>query len=107
MDIEGKIASFIAISEQMLELAKAGAWEEVTSLESDRRPKLEKFFNSLDQSERNKNSEQLRQAIERILSLDEEIIALGQECKTEAAKYFQQSQSARKATAAYQDNTPL
>ncbi len=107
MKLEEKIASFIAVSEQMLELAKAEKWDDVTSLESDRRPELEFFFNSLDQVQRNNNSEQLRQAIERILSLDEEIIALGQEFKAEAIKLFQQSQASRKASAAYQENTTL
>lgn len=107
MDIQEKIAAFITTSEQMLELAKAGDWEEVTRLESDRRPALELFFNSLDESARKKYTELLQKSMERILSIDNEIMSLGQSFKVEALKSLQQNQVARKATAAYQENKTL
>ncbi len=107
MDIEGKIASFVATSEQMLELAKVGEWEQIIQLESERRPQLEAFFISLSPEVRNQKSDQLRCAIEKLIALDQQIVAQGVEYKTEAVKAYQQSQSARHAAAAYQQNTKL
>lgn len=107
MDIQERIATFVALSEQMLELAKSGDWEEVTRLESGRRPDLEAFLNSLDESARRSHTELLQQSIERILSIDNEIMALGHSFKEDALKSLQQNQVARKATAAYQKNKTL
>lgn len=107
MDIQEKVTVFIKLSEQMLTLAKAGDWEEVTRLESGRRPGLEEFFNSLDESSRNNHTELLQQAIERILNIDSEIMALGKSFKVDALNSLQKNQIVRKATAAYHENKAL
>lgn len=103
----GDLSALVKKTEYMLKLAQAGEWEKVTDLESERRPRLEALFNSLDQSTREQSATQLQQGVERILGLDREIIALGQEVKAEAANSFRQSRSARRATAVYQKNDTL
>ena len=100
--IQDSISALIVRTERMLEVAESGEWERVIALESERSSQMRSFFDSLSQELREQNSLHLRQAIEQIISLDSEIISFCEKSKNEAAKAFQESQSARQATAAYQ-----
>ncbi len=117
MDIENKhdhsvslvkaVSSFVATTETMFELAEQGEWEQLAEIESQRRPELEAFFNSLDSNDLQNNSELLRVSIEKILTLDNQIIALGAESKNKLAELMKQSNSTRQAMSEYQKNTVL
>jgi len=117
MDIENKpdhpvslvkaISSFVTTTETMLELAVQGEWEQLAEIESQRRPELEAFFNSLDSNDLQNNSELLRVSIGKILTLDKKIIALGAESKNKIAELMQQSNSTRQAMSEYKKNTAL
>ena len=107
MSIKDKLSSLVAMSEKMLELAKSGEWEKVTEIESQRSPQLEAFFNSLKPDELQNNSDLLRQVIEKILVIDNEVVALGVESKKGLVELFQKSNSSRQALSEYQKNTGL
>ena len=107
MNIKDKLASLVTASEEMLELAKQGDWEKVTEIESRRRPELEHFFNSLSPEESQLHSDFLRQSIERILVVDDEIMAIGLESKNKLVEWIQKNSSSRQAMSEYQKNTML
>jgi hypothetical protein len=107
MDIKESVSAFIATTEQMLDLAKNAEWERLAEMESKRRPELEAFFNGLDQGDLQQNAEQLRQAIEQLLALDNQIIALANASKGEVAELMKKSNATRKAMSEYQSNTAL
>ena len=107
VNIVEKISSFVATTEMMLEKANQGEWEQLAEMETKRRPELEAFFNALDSNSLNDNAELLRQAIEKILELDQQIIALGVESKNNLAELMQKSNSTRQAMSEYQKNTTL
>jgi len=107
MDIKETISSFIVVSEQMLALAKNAEWEQLTEIESKRRPEIEAFFSSLDQEARQKNIPELKQAIEKILDIDNQIISLAKESRSHAVEAMKKNSSARKAMSEYQNNTGL
>jgi len=100
-------SSFVATTEMMLELGRQGEWEQLAEMEARRRPELEAFFNSLDSNDLRNNSELLKQSIEKILALDNQIIALGAASKSELAELMQKSNSSRHAMSEYQKNTTL
>ena len=102
VSVEKKISSFVATTEMMLELAKQSEWEQLAEMESKRRPELETFFNSLNPNDLQANSELLRVSIGRILTLDNQIIALSAESKNRIAELMQQSNSTRQAMSEYQ-----
>lgn len=101
------LAGLVHATERMLELASAGEWDEVVALESARGPRLRAFFDSLDQDAREQHGDVLRNAIERILELDNKIVSQGEASKAEAVKLLQQNESAKKAAATYQKNNKL
>lgn len=97
----------IQASEKMLVLAQTGEWEQVAALEIERRQRLEELLGGLGQEQRERNAAQLRQVMERMLELDRQLIQLGQQARADAAQSLRQSQSARRATAAYEQNNTL
>jgi len=107
MNIKDKLAYLVTASEKMLELAKQDDWEKVTEIESERRPELERFFNSLSPEALQVNSALLRQSIERILAVDDEIMAIGLDSKNKLVELIQKNSSSRQAMSEYQKNTTL
>ncbi len=101
------VSAFVTTTERMFELAKADEWDQIIHMESERRPQLEAFFVSLSPEIRDQYSNQLRHAIEQLIALDKQIVSLGAKSKSDAIKAFQQSQSARQAATAYQQNRKL
>lgn len=107
MTLEEKVLSFVATTEVMLEKASQGEWEQLAEMEAKRRPELEAFFNALDSNSLNDNAELLRETIEKILDLDQQIVTLGVESKNNLAELMQKNNSARQAMSEYQKNTTL
>lgn len=107
MNIKKKIAYLVTASEKMLELAKQGDWEKVTEIESQRRPELECLFNSLSPETSQAHSALLRQSIERILVVDNEIMTIGLDSKNKLVELIQKNSSSRQAMSEYQKNTVL
>ncbi len=107
MNIEDKLSSLVAMSEELLELAKSGDWEELAELESQRSPELESFFNSLNPDEFQKSAELLKSSIEKIMGLDEQVVAIAAEYKKNIAELVKKNNSSRKAMSEYQNNTAL
>ncbi|ALP52667.1 hypothetical protein Tel_05615 [Candidatus Tenderia electrophaga] len=101
------LAVLLDETERMLALAQKGEWEALVALEAERGPRLEAYFDTLAAALREQYRDQLRRAIEYILNADKQIIALGEATKAEAVDSLRQSQSARKASAAYQRNDGL
>jgi len=107
MDIEKKLSSLLAMSEQMLDLAKNDEWEKVTEIEAQRSPELEGFFNSLSPQVSQAHSSLLKQSIKKILLVDNEIMAIGLESKNKLVELIQKNNSSRQAMSEYQRNTGL
>ena len=107
VNLVDKISSFVATTEMMLEKARQGEWEKLAEMEAKRRPELEAFFNALDSTSLNDNAGLLRQAIEKMLDLDQQIIVLGVESKNNLSELMQKSLSTRQAMSEYQKNTVL
>ncbi len=107
MNIEDKLSSLVAMSEQLLELAKSGEWETLAEMESQRSPEIESFFKSLNPDAFQKNSELLKSSIDQIMGLDKQVVAIAAEYKKSLAELMKKSNSTRKAMSEYQNNTAL
>ena len=100
-DVTHKMQSLTEESKSMLELANSGQWDELVATEAKRRAALETFFNGLSDELRRQYAEQLRQFIQNLLELDQEVMSLSAKAKLDAAQEFQKLQSASKAAKLY------
>ena len=103
-DIIQDMQSLMEASEAMLAQAKNAQWDELVESEAKRRPALEAFFASLSDETRQQYADQIRQFIQTLLKLDQEVMSLSGKAKLDAAQDMQKLQAASKAAKMYSDN---
>ncbi|MGE0080912.1 MAG: flagellar protein FliT [Thiohalomonadaceae bacterium] len=96
-----ELAALVALSEQMLERARCGEWDEVPTMAAQRRKGLEAFFASSNAQE---DSGFVTSALESILRFDHELIALATASREEAAAKLREIHQGRRAQTAYDSN---
>lgn len=99
MSDEIKIESLIELTQEMLELAKSGLWEEVIATENRRRNVLNDFFS--DQAKLVDDAAAISVGIQTIIELDKQVMALGADKKDELALMLQNLGQGKKAVKAY------
>jgi hypothetical protein len=88
----------ISISREMLEQARSALWDEVSSLEEQRRELLHAFFMKPIQNEL---AGTVSEGIKSILAIDKDIMALGSGEKHELEQILRQIDQGKKAIKAY------
>lgn len=98
-DLE-KIVHLRMLTQQLLECAKAGEWEDAAEIESTRRPVLYSVFGQVGQGTHTHH----RSLLNEILAADREIIARAQQRQAELADLLRQASQGRAALKAYGSN---
>ncbi len=95
----------VSLSERMLALAKAGEWQQLTELESKRRPLLEAFFSAWNnESADPQGVAAVRSFIKSLQTLDGEILGLAKQGKEQTADELSQLRKGREAASSYLKN---
>ena len=94
------LASVLLATDEMLNAAQGGHWDRVSELESSRRKRLDRCFAQTILPE---NSELFSEALAVMLHLNEELVALLNEAKANAAKQFALDRKNHHAVAHYLD----
>lgn len=94
-----QISDLIQLSQSMLEKAEAGIWEDVISLEAERRQKMDAYFSA--DAEILDDTAAIKVGIETIQKLDDKLIQLGQNQKKELFQVLQEFDQGKKAVQAY------
>lgn len=97
-----RVAKLRALTQQLLDSARAEAWEEAAEIESVRRPLLYAVFGQVPGGAHVSH----RALLNEILEADREIIALAQQRRTELADLLRQTGQGRAALKAYGSNRP-
>ena len=103
-DVIQHMQSLTESSEAMVSLARSGEWDELVEQEGKRRPALEAFFAALSDETRQQYADQIRQFIQTLLELDQQVMSLSAKAKLDAAQDVQKIQAASKAAKMYSDN---
>jgi hypothetical protein len=94
---DSQLIQGLEMTRQMLELVKAGEWEAVAKLGSDRLQLLRQWEHQADPN----TAQACIGILQEIQALDQEIERLGREGRDEAAKQLRQIHQGRKADKAY------
>jgi len=94
--------AIVDASQQMQTLASEQRWDEVILLETQRRSELEKFFSQPVTAD---EVTYVAEGIQKILTLDQEIMARGNEARADAGKHLSAVHQGRRAEAAYHENS--
>ncbi len=103
-DAHQKMELLTIDSQTMLVLAQQGQWDELVEMEVKRRLVLEDFFETLPDQLKTKIAGELRQFIEQLLEIDQQIMMLSGKAKIDAAGEVQNIQAGSLAVKAYNDN---
>jgi hypothetical protein len=87
----------LEMTRKMLELAKAGEWEQVAELGVERMKLLQQWVHTTDPAQ----AQQQIGVLQEIQKLDEEIETLGRQGREEIAQHLRQLHQGRKAGKAY------
>lgn len=98
LDRLGQFGALIQLSRAMLSKARAGEWDDVFGMESQRQRLIRDAFAEPPAVER---AAGIAAGIREILTLDKELIALGRQRMTELSVGLVDLRNGRKATAAY------
>ena len=93
-----RLAAVLLLTERMLNLAKLGNWDQVADSERCRQGLLEDCFDSEVQPH---NSELFSEAIAAMLHMNEELMALLAQARTEASVSFSRDKKGHEAVAHY------
>lgn len=96
-----RVAKLRALTQQLLDCARAEAWEEAVDIESVRRPLLYDVFGQVPGGAHARH----RALLNEILDADREIIGLAQQRRTELADLLRQTGQGRAALKAYGSNS--
>lgn len=91
-----------AMTQQLLDSARAGEWEVAAAIESERRPLLYLVFGQVEQGTHARH----RALLNEILAADREIIQRAQSCREELADMLRRTGTGRAAVRAYGANSP-
>lgn len=94
-----QITDLIKLTQSMLDKAEAGIWEDVISLESERRKQMDTYFST--EKNRSDDIAAIRVGIETIQKLDEQLMLLGRNQKKELSQALQELGQGKKAVQAY------
>ena len=95
------IARLRALTEQLLQLARAGDWEVAADIEAARRPLLYAVFGQVEPGTHARH----RALLTEILAADREIIQRAQSCRGELGELLRQTGTGRAAMKAYGANS--
>ena len=95
-----RLAAVLLLTERMLNLAKLGDWDQVADSERCRQGLLEDCFDSEVQPH---NSELFSEAIAAMLHMNEELMVLLAQARTEASVSFSRDKKGHEAVAHYLD----
>ena len=93
-----RLAAVVLLTERMLTLAKAGDWDQVSDSERCRQTLLNDCFESEVQPH---NSQLFSEAIAAMLHMNEELMALLAQARTEASVSFSREKKGHEAVAHY------
>ncbi len=101
-DRHEQMVSILALSQTMLDLARAEDWDALPQQESLRRTLIAKFF--AEKPDVN-TAAVIEQAIRKLLVMDKEILALGVQAKNAVGEQINQLSTGHKVSKAYLQNS--